>query len=384
MTFAKGLKRYTLDLFLEEANRIVKKEKRKAYCHILIAYPRIFDALPSILQRYSGRKRSHWSTIEMSLTEEEDMYIVSFVPKEEEEKPVFFFWKTIKDDKYVTILSFSLGNFREVGRCLDSMVGYVRGLWFAWLGSHFIENFDLFVKKILGEDTRVLASFQTIVEKGEKLPRKMRVYPLPPREYVPLEEIRAITKELYLEKKVITTFSRMRYRIISETKNMNFTISLTDRSKIMFEKGDFVLFVTLLKPLVMEARKILNLLRRRFYVSEEETQLFGKTVRIKSLDLIETLVFRRSRSSLTNWYENITELFSSDIPEAKLMNFTLLTGNPYFLVHVIDVENGSSVYLSATSEELRIAPAESYAKEGTVAKLIELLQTRVDPTIAIS
>jgi hypothetical protein len=245
------------------------------------------------------------------------------------------------------------------------MVRYVKGLWFAWVGSRFLENFDLFVREVLGEDTKVLASFQTAIEKGKFLPRKMRVYPLPPREFVPLEDIRKWAKERYIKEGEIHSFSNLRYRVISEQKSMNFTFS-----------------ITLLRPLLVETRRILDVLRRNSYATKTESTIFGKSVEIRSLDLIESLVFKKSKET-EDWYNKVISLFSSDIPEEKLVNFTLLSGNPYFLVHIIDVENSSSVYLSATSEELQIVPAGLSTKEGTVSKIIELLQTKVDPSISI-
>jgi len=137
-----------------------------------------------------------------------------------------------------------------------------------------------------------------------------------------------------------------------------------------------------LRPLLVEIRRILNFLRRNSYAPKQESTIFGKSIEIRSFDLIESLVFRRSKE-IENWYSNIVNLFSSDIPQQKLVNFTLLSGNPYFLVHIVDVENSSSAYLSATSEELQIVPAESYTKEGTIAKIIDLLQAKVDPSISI-
>jgi len=383
MSSIEDFKKYTLDLFLEEATRRVKKEKRRAYCDILISYPNIFDSLPRILEYYSDRKRSHW-TVVISPCAEEDFYLVGFFPKEmeTEENPIFFFWKTLRDDKYVTILSFSLQSYAEIRRSLDSLVRFVKGLWFAWVGSHFLENFDLFVGRLLGEDAQITASFQTAEEKGIILPRKMRVYPLPPRKFVPLEDIRKWAKERYIKEGEIHTFSNMRYKIISQQKGMYFTFSMTDRSRITFERGDFTLFVTLLRPLLVETRRILDVLRRKSYAPKRESTVFGKSVEIRSLDLIESLVFRKSKETV-NWYDKIASLFSSDIPQEKLVNFTLLSGNPYFLVHIVDVENSSSVYLSATSEELQIVPAELYTKEGTIAKIIDLLQAKVDPTISI-
>jgi len=379
----EDFKKYTLDLFLEEATARVNREKLRVYCDILISYPHTFDFLPTILDYYSDRKKSHWN-VAISPCAEEDFYLVSFLPKEigAQEKPIFFFWKTIRDNKYVLILSFSFQGYAEIRNSLDSMVRYVKGLWFAWVGSRFLENFDLFVREVLGEDTKVLASFQTAMEKGKILPRKMRVYPLPPREFVPLEDIRRWTKERYVKEGEIHTFSNMRYKVISEQKGMNFTFSITDRSRITFQRGDFTLFVTLLRPLLVETRRILDVLRRNSYATKTESTVFGKSIEIRSFDLIEALVFKKSKEA-EDWYNKVISLFSSDIPEEKLVNFTLLSGNPYFLVHVVDVENSSSVYLSATSEELQIVPAGLSTKEGTVSKIIELLQTKVDPSISI-
>jgi len=383
MYSVEDFKKYTLDLFLEEATRQVRKEKRRVYCDILISYPNTFELLPTILDYYSDRKRSHW-TVTISPCAEEDFYLVSFFPKEIEtmENPIFFFWKTLRDDKYVTILSFSLQSYAEIHRSLDSLVSFVKGLWFAWGGSRFLENFDLFVRRVLGEDAQILASFQTAEEKGKFLPRKMRVYPLPPREFVPLEDIRKWAKERYIKEGEIHTFSNMRYKIISEQKGIYFTFSMTDRSRITFETGDFTLFVTLLRPLIVETRRILDVLRRNSYATKRESTIFGKVIEIGGFDLIESLVFRKSKET-EDWFGKIVSLFSSDIPQEKLVNFILISGNPYFFVHIVDVENSSSVYLSATSEELQIVPAELSTKEGTIAKIIGLLQAKVDPSISI-
>lgn len=382
MSLTESFKTYTLDLFLEDATKQVTKGKRRVYCDILISYPNIFDALPRIMDYYSDRKRSHWS-VSISPCAEEDFYLVSFFPEvETEANPLFFFWKTFRDDKYVTILSFSLHSYKEIRRSLDSLVKFTRGLWFAWIGSRLLENFDLFVTRELGEQANIQASFQTAEEKGKILPRKVRIFPLPPRKFVPLEDIRKWARERYIKEGEIHTFSNMRYRIVSEQKGMDFTLSMTDRSRITFEKGDFTLFVTLLRPLLNETRRILDVLRRKSYSIKRESTVLGKRIEIQSFEQIESLVFRRPRET-ERWYERIVDLFSSDIPEQRLLNFTLLSGNPYFLVHVVDAENSSSIYLSATSEELQIVPAESSTKEGTVAKIIDLLQAKVDPSISV-
>jgi hypothetical protein len=383
LTPVENFQKYTLDQFLEDATEQVEKEKRRVYCDILISYPNVFDSLPVIFGYYSDRKRSRW-TVNISQCAEEDSYLLSFFPKEGtiEENQVFFFWKILRDEKYVTILSFSLQSSAEIHRSLDSLLNFTKGLWFAWLGSRFLETLDLFAVRELGEDAQVLASFQTAIEKDKLMPRKVRAYPLPPREFVSLEEIRKWAKEKYVKEGEIRTFSNMRYRVISEEKGMNFTFSITDRSRITFERGDFTLFATLLRPLLAETRRILDVLRRHSYTTKRESTVLGRSMEIRTFDKIESLVFRRSKET-EKWYDSIIELFSSDIPQKKLINFTLLSGNPYFLVHVVDVENSSSVYLSATSGELQIVPAESSTKEGTIAKIIDLLQTKVDPSISV-
>ena len=383
MSSIDDFKKYSLDLLLEDATAHVNKQKRRVYCDIIITYPSIFDSLPRILDYYSDRRRSHWE-VTLSQCAEEDFYLVGFFPKETEtkEKPVFFFWKTFRDDKYVTILSFSLHSYLEIRRSLDSLVNFVGGLWFAWVGSRFLETFDLFVRRVIGEDAQVLVSFQTAEEIGKIRQRKIRGFPLPPRKFDPLEDIRKSARERYIAEGEIQTFSNMRYRMISERRGMYFTFSMTDHSRITFENGDFTLFVTLLRPLLNETRRILGILRRNSYASTSESTVLGKSMEIKSLDLIQSLVFRKSEET-EKWYDTIVSLFGSDIQQEKLVNFTLLSGNPYFLAHIIDVENSSSVYLSATSEELQIVPAESSVKEGTIAKIIGILQAKVDPSISV-
>jgi len=372
--------KYTLDVFLEEATRAVERGRR-VYCNILIAYPRVFDKLPQKLAHYGTRKNRPW-TVELSKCGEEDLYVVNFQHKDSD-KTIPFLWKVIRDDKYVTILSFSLDKHAEIRKSLYSLVGVTRGLWFAWLGSYFLENLDRFARKYLSEDAEALASLASEIDERKQQPRKVRSYPMPRRRYIPLEELREVNRDNYERTGDITKYSTMRYRINSKTKNIAFTISVTDRSKVMFEKGDFTVFVSLLKPMVIEVRRILDVLRREYRTTEEERKLFGKVMTVRSPKVIDTLVYRRPESA-KKWFKEIIELFGSDNEDEKLVNFTLLSGNPYFLSHVIDVENGSSIYLSATSDELRIAPAEKHPNESMMAKVIDILQRRIDPTISVS
>lgn len=383
MSSTETFKEYTLDLLLEDANKYVTEMKRRVYCDILVAYPQAFDSLPELLDYYSDRRRSHW-TVTMSRCVEEDFYLVTFFPNEIEtkEKPVFFFWKILRDDKYVIVLSFSFHSYTEIRKSLDSLVRCVKGLWFSWVGSRFLETLDSFVQRTLGEDAQVLARAQTLEEIEKGFPRRYRAIPLTDRRFVPLEDIRKWTRRRHQTKGDVITFSNMRYKIVSQQVGMNFTFSMNDRSRITFEKGDFTLFMTLLRPLIDETKRVLGVLKRNSYTSKREPMVLGKRMGITSYDLIQSLAFRKSEET-KEWYEQIVKLFGSDISEKKLVNFTLLSGNPYFLVHVIDVENSSSVYLSATSEDLQIVPAESSTKEETIAKIIDILQTNVDPSISI-
>ncbi|MGD0995934.1 MAG: hypothetical protein ABR909_10485 [Candidatus Bathyarchaeia archaeon] len=372
--------KYTLDVFLEEASRSVNNGGR-VYCNILIAYPQVFDKIPRRLEIYGLRKNRPW-TVELTRCEEEGLFVVNFRHKQTE-KTVPFLWKVIRDEKYVTILSFSLDKHSEIRKSLYSLVGVTKGLWLAWLGSDFLERLDDFAKKYLSEDAEVFASLASETIEGKNRPRKIRSYPMPRRKYIPLAELRESNKENYEKTGDITKYSTMRYRISSEEKKISFTISVTDRAKVMFEKGDFTVFASLLKPMVTEARKILDVLRREHRTTEEETKMFGKVVCVSSPGVIQTLVYRKPENA-KKWFKEIVELFGVDNKDQKLVNFTLLSGNPYFLSHVIDVENGSSIYLSATSDDLRIAPAENYPNESTVAKVIDILQRQIDPSISFS
>ena len=389
MSSISDFKDYRLDSFLEDATNFVEKQKRRVYCDIIHTYPKVFDSLPKILDCYSDRKKSHWN-ITFSKIGEEDFYCLAFAPKEKVnvnkkimvEKPVFFFWKIFRDDKYVTILSFSLSRYKEIRRSLDSLMKFVKGLWFAWIGSRFLETFDLFIVNILGEDAQILTGVQTAEEIGKNKKRKLRAFPLPPRFFEPLDKLRNWSKERYFKHGEINTFLNMRYQIISETHKIHFIFSMTNKSRITFEHGDFTLFVTILRPLLDETRRVLGVLKRNSYSSKKESVVFGKTMNINSFDLIESLAFRKPKDA-ENWFKNIVSLFESNIANEKLITFTLLSGNPYFLTHIIDAENSSSVYLSATSEDLQIVPAGTSTKEETIAKIIGILQNNVDPSITI-
>jgi hypothetical protein len=371
--------KYTLDIFLEEANKFVKDGKR-VYCNILIAYPKVFNELPKKFKAYGLRKNRLW-TVQMGKCGEEDLHVVIFKNKKFDQT-VPFLWKIIRDEKYVTILSFSLHTHFEIKQSLYSLVGVINGLWFAWLGSSFLENLDVFVQKYLSEDAEVFASLASEIIESETQPKKIRSFPMPRRKWIPLKELREANYKNYELTGDIRKYSTMRYRISSIAKNVTFTISVTDRAKVMVEKGDFRIFFLLLKPIVIETRRILDVLRREYKTTKEESKLFGETVCISSPKIIQTLVYKKPLNA-KKWFNEIVDVFGSDNRDEKLVNFTLLSGNPYFLSHVIDVEYGSSVYLSATSEELRIAPAETYPNEATIAKIIDILQRQIDPTISV-
>ena len=84
--------RYTLDVFLEEANKSVKDGNR-VYCNILIAYPRVFNVLPKKFKSYGLRKNRPW-TVEMRKCGEEDLFGIIFEHKETCQT-VPFLWKII-------------------------------------------------------------------------------------------------------------------------------------------------------------------------------------------------------------------------------------------------------------------------------------------------
>jgi hypothetical protein len=102
----------------------------------------------------------------------------------------------------------------------------------------------------------------------------------------------------------------------------------------------------------------------------------------RSIGLLEILSFGISETMTENWFSNVVKVFSAPvINDENLVNFILERGNPYFLAHVIDTENRSAVYLSATKDEIRISPVYKETNVATVSKIIRILQRYVDPTM---
>jgi hypothetical protein len=155
---------------------------------------------------------------------------------------------------------------------------------------------------VLGEKTVILASFQTVVSRDKFFPKKLRVYPLPPRGFIPLLDLKnQVREKYYQEGGEINRFSNVRYKIISQEKGMFFIFSMTDRARITFERGDFTLFILLLRPLIAETRRMLDILRRNSYSTLTESTQEGKRIEIASFDLIEALVFKKSKHA-RDWF----------------------------------------------------------------------------------
>jgi hypothetical protein len=170
-------------------------------------------------------------------------------------------------------------------------------------------------------------------------------------------------------------------------KGEEFVFSISDKSEILFEKGDLITFLEIVNSLRNITILHRTLAEKHFLINIEEILLEeGKRTEIRSIKNLEVLTLNIDSPMTENWYGNLTNLFSTPFKrEEKLMNFVLMKGNPYFLAQVVDLEKGGSgVYLSATEKSVRISPLGETTNISTVLKVIRTMQKYVDPNITIA
>ena len=152
----------------------------------------------------------------------------------------------------------------------------------------------------------------------------------------------------------------------------------------MFEPGgSFQLFTELLRPLVDRVLGINNQFERKLIVKEEKITVREKALTLKTVEELQVLTIRPPE--IDGWFESLSAIFSDNerLKSEGLVSFVLNSGNPFFLCHVVDLENASSVYLSATGEQIRIAPSGMSTKAESVALIIGVLQKYVSPMLDV-
>jgi hypothetical protein len=326
------------------------------------------------MDTYSSDGRRRWLVNPLLL--EKDFYVLEYVNKNNDADLHYFFWKVWKEEaEYITVLSFSIERFEYGHGCLESLVHSNGGMSFAWIDSRILENFDEISKSVLGDITynidRATIELRPVGEVGKRASEVRWAF--------------SDKSELF-ERKVseYTNFKRIFYmkrlRCSIQKGTTKFKITLSDEGELLLEEGDLFTFLELVKPLIENLTRVRDMSRKRISIQSFESE--DRKVESRSINLLEILSFEIDKHMTVDWFKNITKIFSTPvIKEESLVNFTLKEGNPYFLAHIIDTENGSSIYLSATANEVRISPADEETSIATVAKIIRILQRYIDPTI---
>jgi len=309
---------------------------------------------------------------------EEDFCVLEYVNKDDDEDLHYFFWKVWKEDEnYVTVLSFSIEKFKYAQGCLKALVHSAAGMSFSWVDSKILENFDEFAKSVFGDITyrieRATIELRPVGGVGKRA-----------------SEVRwsfKDKKELFRKRaSEYENFKRIFYmkRLSCSIQKgaSGFKISLSDEGELLLEEGDLFSLLDLVQPLIENLTQIRDISRKRIIIQSTKAERPEVEIESRSINLLEVLSFQVSETMTTDWFDNVTKIFSTPVLEEEhLVNFPLKQGNPYFLAHVIDIENGAAVYLSATMNEIRISPASEETSIVTVSKIVRTLQKYIDPTL---
>ena len=381
MYLSEGLHEYRFDNFLEEARNLINKYKASMYFHLILARKYVWEDLENLMKDYSEDGRRAW-TVNLLRTRQDDFYILQFVNKSDETEAHRFFWKVIPESDNIVILSFTMEKFKFVKSCIRSFV-HSADMEFPWLGSVFLENLDSFLNSVFGADARL--AYRKIIYDSAPVARKGKTetnlkFTATSREDIwkrKLNDYERFHKFLYIR----------RVRTSVHWKGMPFLFSISDDAEILFEKGDLLTFMNIINSLRNIVDHYRRLARKRFDIKVKEITIEnGIKTELMSIQNLEVLKLQIKEPMTSEWYKNLTELFSAPYnPQEKLMSFVLMQGNPYFLAQIIDLEKGGSgIYLSATGNAIRISPSSKETSITTVLKIIEVLQKYVDPNITIA
>lgn len=367
---------YNYRSFLDEARNVVLASKGAVYVHLIFIRKRMWLSLRGFMDSYSSDGRRRWLVNITPL--QEDFYVLEYVNKDNDLDVHRFFWKVWNEDEnYVTVLSFSIEKFEYAQGCLKSLVHANADMSFSWIDSRILENFDEIAKGVLGEIAyqidRATIELRPVGEIG-KTSSEVRWA------FKDKEELFERKKSEYEKFKRIFYMKRLHCSIKKDGHVFKFALS--DEGELLLEEGDLFSFLELVQPLIENSMILRDASRKRMIIQSGERESKALENEDRSIGLLEILSFGISETMTENWFSNVVKVFSAPvINDENLVNFILERGNPYFLAHVIDTENRSAVYLSATKDEIRISPVYKETNVATVSKIIRILQRYVDPTM---
>lgn len=367
---------YDYKSFLDEARNTVLSSKGALYLHLIFIKKRTWLNLHAFMDIYSSDGRRRWLVNMVPI--QEDFFVLEYENKDNETDVHRFFWKVWKEDlDYVTVVSFSVEKFEYAQGCLKSLVHAIAGISFSWIDSRILENFDEIAKAVLGEITyridRATIELRPVGEIG-KTGSEVRWA------FKDKEELFERKKSEYERFKRIFYMKRV-HCSIGKDGHM-FKIGLSDEGEFLLEEGDLFSFLDLVQPLIDNSMVLRDASRKRILIQSTEVGAEKTKNELRSISLFEVLSFDISGTMTEDWFNNLVKVFSVPyLKDENLLTFILERGNPYFLAQVVDTENGSAVYLSATKDEIRISPVNDETNIATVSKIVRVLQRYIDPVL---
>lgn len=366
----------TYETFIEKADKEVKAGKNFSGVIAFSEKEAWFDFDDAITRFNSVRRR--WKA-DIINTYQDDFLVLRFKDGLNEEGDKNFFIKVNDAGQYVNLLVFSFEGY--VGfKIFKSLINkYTRKAWLGWLGSIFLERFDEIIKDVYPDSKAELVKFNYIShEIGSEKPKGTAISWMPTTKKG-LFKLRESFKEqnqfIYLQK---TTYE-------INTDHTNFSISLSDRTEFTLQRGNLIEFLAVLGEILKRAQQELVSFTKTRIIRKQESkiEIEEEPIEMVSFEIDKIEIIELDVDPITDWFQNLTETFRGGyLKEYNLISSIINEGNPYFLAKIIDLDNASIVFLSATKRSIRISPATEQTKPSTMSKLFTILQSQVDPSIS--
>jgi hypothetical protein len=375
----------TFEGFINEAEEELKLRKKLTGVVVFCEKDAWLDFDAAISRFNAVRRRWKADTIN---TYQNDFSILRFrdstSDKDQKQDDKHFFVKTSADERYISLLVFSFEGYHGFETFETLITKYARNAWLGWLGSVFLEGFDTVVKQMytdngIPQDGEIQEEYDVTWDtfnftvEGQK----------------PTSTFRKRTKNDFIwlrnHYKKVLYLQKVTYNVLLRNQ-LVFKISLSDRTKFTLERGNIIVFLSLLREILDKAQEERDLFTRTssFKKHEEKVETMNEPVQIISveIDKIEIMEVDVSNPSFSSWFKKLRTTFSAGyIKDHNLLSSVIHEGNPYFLANIIDLDNASRLFISATSKSIRISPASEQTEPSTMSKLFTILQSEVDPSI---
>ena len=368
----------TFERFIEEALQNLKNRKTLRGVIIFSTIETWLNIDDSISIVNQTRKRWFANLIQ---TIQNDFFILRFKDNLEEENDNYFFIKLIPEEEYYTLLVYSYVSYDDF-RKLKSLVSNIFGMWFGWIGSKFLEEFDIFCTNLYPDFNAELIKFTTeshdllrIEKKGSTIDNEARTR----------EELIKIRNFRYKEFNELFYLKRAKYRITGPI--INFVLTISNRTEFTLKGTALFEFLNLFKEILRYAQELRDSFKKSVSIKRQErlVKKIKEPIEKLSIDKIELIDINMNKPTFDSWYDNLVNTFSIGyLDEYNIVNFVLEKGNPYFMVEIIDLESESRLFLSAIKSSIKISPSTQATKPSTLSKLFSILQSQVDPSIEMS